>query len=298
MNLEHLLPPVQEIAMLSSEERINRLCSDYWIGYGGAEDAIKRLENLFLRPKRVRMPNLLIIGPTNNGKTMILEKFRRQHLPYESENQEHEIIPVLLVQMPSDPTIQRFYSAIIRATGAPNINYVSIVRYEAIAIKLLQTVQTKVLIIDELHNILSGNTNKQREFLNILRFIGNQLQLSIVGSGTREAYLAIRSDDQLENRFEPLILPLWKDDPEFGRLLGSFQKVLPLRQPSNLLDADIRTMILTRSEGTIGEISTLLIQAACEAISSGKEYIDQAIIEQTDYRSPTERRRKYESILY
>ena len=298
MNLEHLLPPVQEIAMLSSEERINRLCSDYWIGYGGAEDAIKRLENLFLRPKRVRMPNLLIIGPTNNGKTMILEKFRRQHLPYESENHDHKIIPVLLVQMPSDPTIQRFYSSIIRATGAPYINYVSTVRYEAIAITLLQNIQTKVLIIDELHNILSGNTNKQREFLNILRFIGNQLQLSIVGSGTREAYLAIRSDDQLENRFEPLILPLWKDDPEFGRLLGSFQKVLPLRQPSNLLDADIRTMILTRSEGTIGEISTLLIQAACEAISSGKEYIDQAIIEQTDYRSPTERRRKYESILY
>jgi hypothetical protein len=59
-----------------------------------------------------------------------------------------------------------------------------------------------------------------------------------------------------------------------------------------------QNLILTRSEGTIGEISTLLIQAACEAISSGKEYIGQAIIEQTDYRSPTERRKKYESILY
>ncbi len=25
------------------------------------------------------MPNLLLIGPTNNGKTMIIEKFRRAH---------------------------------------------------------------------------------------------------------------------------------------------------------------------------------------------------------------------------
>ncbi|MBB2940489.1 putative ATPase with chaperone activity [Actinoplanes lutulentus] len=25
------------------------------------------------------MPNLLLIGPTNNGKSMIVEKFRRTH---------------------------------------------------------------------------------------------------------------------------------------------------------------------------------------------------------------------------
>jgi GTPase SAR1 family protein len=25
------------------------------------------------------MPNLLLVGPSNNGKTMIVEKFRREH---------------------------------------------------------------------------------------------------------------------------------------------------------------------------------------------------------------------------
>ncbi len=82
------------------------------------------------------------------------------------------------------------------------------------------------------------------------------------------------------------------------RLLASFQSVLPLRNPSDLLDNNIRALILTRSEGTIGEIASLLTKATCAAIRSGKEYIDQEILEQTDYRSPTERRRLYENLLY
>lgn len=298
MDLNHLLPSVHAVTALSPEERITKLQSDYWIGYGHAEQALNRLEDLFSCPKRIRMPNMLIIGPTNNGKTMIVEKFRRRHLPYESEKGDHEIIPVLMVQMPSDPTIQRFYSAVIYALGSPISSYSSTVRNEIMALKLLRSTQTKVLIIDELHNILAGGPYKQREFLNLLRFLGNELHLSIVGVGIKDAYLAIRSDDQLENRFEPLILPLWKNDHEFMRLLTSFQSVLPLQKPSDLLDPDIRTLILTRSEGTIGEISSLLTKATCAAIHSGKEYIDLKILEQTDYRSPTERRRLYESILY
>lgn len=176
--------------------------------------------------------------------------------------------------------------------------YPSTDRSEIIALKLLRVTQTKIIIIDEIHNILAGNTRKQREFLNILRFLGNELQLSIVGVGIKDAYLAIRSDDQLENRFEPLVLPLWNNDHEFMRLLASFQSVLPLKKPSDLLGSDVRALILTRSEGTIGEIASLLIKAACLAIRSGKECIDHKILKQTEYRSPTERRRLYESILY
>ena len=45
------------------------------------------------------------------------------------------------------------------------------------------------------------------------------MKIPIVGVGIKDAYLAIRSDDQLENRFEPFILPLWKNDNEFSKLL-------------------------------------------------------------------------------
>ena len=296
--MEHLLQNIRDIALLPAEERIVRIKKEYWIGYNRAELALNKLEELFNYPKKLRMKNMLIIGHSNNGKTMIVEKFRRSHLPYESEDGEHEIIPVLMIQMPSNPSVQRFYAAIARALDSPISHYQSAVRYEAIVLNILKTTQTKILIIDELHNILAGNNTQQREFLNIIRFLGNELQISIVGVGIKDAYLAIRSDDQLENRFDPFILPVWKNDSEFIRLLSSFIKILPLQKLSPLLDSNISTMILERSEGTIGEISSLLTQAACEAIKSGKEYIDLETIEQISYLSPTERKKLYESMVY
>ena len=51
------------------------------------------------------MPNLLLTGPTNNGKSMIIEKFRRRHQPV--SHQDREEIPVLVVQMPSEPSVVR-----------------------------------------------------------------------------------------------------------------------------------------------------------------------------------------------
>jgi hypothetical protein len=69
----------------------------------------------------------------------------------------------------------------------------------------------------------------RREFLNLIRFLGNKLRIPLVGVGTREAYLAIRSDDQLENRFEPFPLPLWQPGAEARSLLASFAASFPLR---------------------------------------------------------------------
>ena len=55
-------------------------------------------------------------------------------------------------------------------------------------------------MIDELHNVLGGRGDSPHEFLNLLRFLGNEVRIPLTGAGTRDAYLAIRSDPQLENR--------------------------------------------------------------------------------------------------
>ncbi len=294
--MDHLLPNICEIALLPIEQRIAKLRSDYWIEYTRAQEALHRMEELLNHPQKIRMPNMLLISPTNNGKSMIVEKFRRKHLPYTSANQDHEVIPVLTVQMPSNPSVRRFYSTMLDALGAP-INYSTTAQYESIAIKLMKATEVKILIVDELHNLLAGNNNVQREFLNVLRFIGNTMKIPIVGVGIKDAYLAIRSDDQLENRFEPFILPLWQNNNEFSKLLKSITMVLPLQKPSSLLDPEVRSIILSRSEGIIGEIMTLITRAACEAIISGQEFIDRSTLEKTKYNSPSERRRLYESMI-
>ncbi len=62
----------------------------------------------------------------------------------------------------------------------------------------------------------------------------NELRIPIVGVGTRDADLAIRSDDQLENRFEPIPIPRWKEGDDLLSLLASFEAVLPLRRRSEI----------------------------------------------------------------
>jgi hypothetical protein len=115
--------------------------------------------------------------------------------------------------------------------------------------------------------------------------------------GTKDAYLAIRSDDQLENRFEPMLLPVWEEGDDFLSLLASFAAVLPLRRPSVIATEETARYILSRTEGTIGEIAKLLSAAAVAAINSGEESINQKTLGLAAYQSPTERRRAFERML-
>lgn len=294
-DLSHLIPSMQKIAMLPSIERVQRIRADRWIGYPKAIAAIEKLEALLNWPSKQRMPNLLIVGPTNNGKSMIIEKFRRTHPPITEHDSEK--IPVVSVQMPSEPSIKRFYSALLIAIGAPIRPRQQLAELEQQTLRLLRAVKVQMLVIDELHNIMAGAGSSQREFLNLLRFLGNELRIPMVGIGTKEAYLAIRSDDQLENRFEPMVLPVWQEGKELESLLASFVAILPLRRPSLIANSDMARYLLARTEGTIGELAQLLMCAAIAAIESGEESINSRTLSLADYEGPTERRRAFEREL-
>lgn len=296
-DLSHLTPAVQELAKLSSDERIRYVRGDRWIGYTRASAALQRLEELFAWPTKQRMPNLLIIGPTNNGKSMIIEKFRRQHNGEAKGTRAHEVIPVVVVQTPSEPSVARFYAMLLAGMGAPMRRQAKLAELEQASLQTLRAVRVRVLVIDELHNVLGGKADVQRQFLNLIRFLGNELRIPIVGVGTREAYVAIRSDDQLENRFEPMHLPIWKEGEELLTLLSSFCSLLPLKNQSSIATEEVSRYILKRTEGTIGEIAKLLTAAAVVAVETGEEAINQKTLELADYQSPSERRETFERVL-
>ena len=294
-DLSHLHESTRRVARLPAAERLAHARADRWIGYTRAVQAVARLEELLAWPGKQRMPNLLLIGPTNNGKSMIVEKFRRSHPP--GSRPDREEIPVLAVQMPSDPQVSRFYTVLLTALGAPLRPGQRIAELEQLALRLMRAAGVRMLVIDELHNVLAGRGDVRREFLNLLRFLGNELKIPLVGVGTRDAYLAIRSDDQLENRFAPFVLPRWQPDAEASALLASFATAFPLRRPSSLATPEMTEYLLTRSEGTIGELAALLTEAAVAAIESGEEAINQRTLLMADYAGPTERRRLFEREL-
>jgi hypothetical protein len=296
LDLSHLHPDARAAARLPDSERVQCARADRWIGYTRATEALEQLEALFTWPSRQRMPNLLLTGPTNNGKSMVIEKFRRAHPPVSHPDREE--IPVLAVQMPSDPSVSRFYTALLAATGAPVTGRQQrLADLEQVTLRVLRAAGVKVLVIDELHNVLGGRGDRRREFLNLLRFLGNELRIPLVGAGTRDAYLAIRSDAQLENRFAPFTLPRWEPGPDACSLLASFAASFPLRRPSHIANPDMAAYLLTRSEGTIGELAALLTDAAVAAIESGEEAITQRTLLLARYAGPAERRRMFEREL-
>lgn len=289
----HLHSATRALADESAQVRIRRIRTDRWITYARAESILAMMEDLLAFPKRTRMPNLLLVGPTNNGKSMIVEKFRRIHLPVEASAVEEGIaqIPVLKVQMPSGPDERRFFGAILEALAFPYTPSDSVARRQDSAVRLMRSTGVNLIIIDEVQNLLSGTQMQQRRMLNVLRWLGNELQIPLVGAGTAEALRAIQSDDQLANRFEPTGLPPWKDNPQYRQLLSTLEAVLPLRRPSHLAGSTLAVRILSEAEGILGEVVSIVTRAAVRAVTSGTESITLKTIEESGYISPSRRRR-------
>jgi type II secretory pathway predicted ATPase ExeA len=282
---------------ITNDERIEYILSDRWIGYPRAKAILQTMEELMHHPRTYRMPNMLLVAPTNNGKTILLQKFFDAYKPVITPETQQTVIHVLYVQAPPIPNEKAFYCNILSALNAPYTPNTTGAMLQYQVIRILRKVQTKVLIIDEIHHILAGSYLSQRAFLNLIKYLSNELQIVIIGSGIRDAFSAINTDKQLANRFEPAVLPTWKPDGEYFRLLSSFEAMFPLHQKSNLTKEEIAIKILSMSGGTIGEISMILKKAAVLAIKTGKEMIDLSLLTKINYIGPAHRQRQYESML-
>jgi hypothetical protein len=286
----HLSSSAAVALSLTDAERIERIRSARWIGYTRARQILDQLEALLAHPKTHRMPNLLLVGDTNNGKTMIVSRFHAQHPEAEKPRGEGMALPVLLMQAPPVPEESRFYNAILDKVRAPYRPGDRIDSKQFQAIRILSRLETRMLIIDEIHHILAGTMHKQRQFLNTIKYLGNELQVPIVGVGTEDAFHAVQSDPQLANRFEPTLLPRWKMGTEYLKLLASFERMLPLKEVSALTEQSLALKILSMSEGVIGEISALLVRAAVRAVDRRSERIDAKLLDTLGWTAPSERK--------
>ena len=257
----------------SNESRIRNLHESTWIGYGRAIEIRNTLEQLLVHPTKHRMPNLAIIGETNNGKTMLLKNFLRRHAPNPDPTIDRVVLPVLMIQTPPDPDETRLYGALLQRLQAYGASREPADAKLRRLQKILQDLQTKMIILDEFQHALAGTPIRQRKFLNGLKYLGNELEIPIVVSGTPDGLNALQTDQQIANRFEPVFLPKWRYGDEFLRLLVSIEKILMLNEVSALAAEELSMKILEESEGTIGEIMRLIRSLAEQAIRTGKEKI-------------------------
>jgi hypothetical protein len=257
---------------------------DRWIDYPRATQALEQLERLFGTPRRERMPCLLLHGDSNIGKTQITAKFQRRHPDEFDERRGVEMRPIIAMQMPPTPDQHRFYSSLLFELGAPHNAAASLAVLERLARDLLRRMAPCMLIVDEVHNLLAGTYREQRASLNLLKFLANDLRASMVLVGTRDAVIALQTDSQMVSRFTPFEVPRWRESEAFRRLLAAFERVLPLRRPSDLAQREIVQYVLAASGGLTGEVSRILNAAAELAIRSGDECIN---LQHLEHVAPT-----------
>ncbi len=192
--------------------------------------------------------------------------------------------PVVMALMAEDPSEEAFYVQVLKAVGAP-LNLPgrrNRLATRETAFRILREVGTRMLMIDEINSVLVGSARQQRYFLQLLRFLSNELQVAIVCAGVPEARFAVLSDPQLRSRMADVVLEPWTSGPELQTFVTVLVQGLPLRQPSPVQGAALCRLLVERSGGITLSICRALERAGATAIRTGRERIDLASLDDAD----------------
>jgi len=275
----HLTPLAAALLHEPPERRIRAILGERWVLYPRAKQALGVLNRLVALPRTTRMPSIAIYGDSGMGKTMLMERFCSDHPARFDPEAGVERTPVLALQMAGKPGERRLYVQLLAALGLPPPgSRASVVDLEQLALRLMRAIGVQVLVIDEVHNILAGSQREQRVVLNTLRYLSNELKLSLVCFGVAEAREAISGDVQLARRFDEFSLKRWSADAEFEALVGSILRNLPLREPSALSARSLRRLLQV-ADGLTSRAFRALNELAVEAIASGREQITDEAVE-------------------
>lgn len=267
----HLAPEVAQMLQAPPPERIEFCREDRWVAYPVARDAVSRLDDLLSHPRSLRMPNLLIVARSGNGKSSILEHFTNRH-EASVDAGGYPTVPVLLVEVPPDPTVSSFCSAILWKLNDAHREKDSTAMKLRQVKSILRHLHVRMLVLDEFNNIAEAG-RETRALLSTVRSLANDLKIVICAAGTQSAVNALNQDPQLKSRFEPFGLPAWKLDRSYLGFLASYEKLLPLAKPSGLAGKELAPLLKSLCGEAIGETVKLLKMAAAHAIRTGDERI-------------------------
>ncbi len=270
----HLPQDMRPVAALDAEARVAHIRAERWVQHAAADRVLGYLQEAFTQPRRERMENILLIGESGMGKTMLIRKFERQTTPGFDDGAGVQQLPVIVMLMPPQPTEAAFFTQLLKAMNAPSASHFTrgFPAREA-ALRLLRQLGTRVVVIDELNSVLSGTPRQQRVFLQLLRFLSNELRLAFVGVGVPEARHALLSDSQLRSRFTDVELPPWALGDDLKDFVTRLTWSLPLRKPSPVDSPKLRRLLVDRTGGITLGLCKVLERAAIKAIQDGTERI-------------------------
>lgn len=280
----HLLPQVAQMLQAPDHERIEFCRQDRWVAYPAARLAIERLDDLHDHPRSLRMPNVIIVARSGNGKSSILEAFLNRH-PVTVDTQGDPVTPIARVEVPPSPTVSSLCTEILWSMGVGHREKDSADIKRRQVMSILRYNRVRMLLVDEFNNIAEAG-REARDILALIRNLSNDLKIVIGAAGTQAAINAMNQDPQLKSRFQPVPIPAWKLDKSYLQFLAAYERLLPLAKPSGLATEALAPTIHAMCGEAIGETVKFLKEASAQAIRSGEECITPDLVKAVQWTAP------------
>lgn len=143
----------------------------------------------------------------------------------------------------------------------------------------LRARRVRLLIIDEMQTILDQRGPVVRVMINTLKYLSNELRISIAGFGSGEALGLIKADDHLAARFTVVELPSWTARENWLReVVAERIALFPLRFATDI-DKRLLNTVRRETAGRVGDYFDFLEETALLAIDTGIEKITPELFE-------------------
>ncbi|WP_312340786.1 MULTISPECIES: TniB family NTP-binding protein [Gammaproteobacteria] len=277
VNFDHVDPKFREHLFLNDRERISKIYRDCWVNYPQVVAIRAGVRAIYEMPPKTQAQCMLICGRPGMGKTSLFKKIESD---MESLRKRHiDSYGCIAFSLSPDPNLHGFEDSISEALGVPIGKIRNGLVPEAFC-RLAHLRRMRLVLIDEVHNLLNAGRIDQRKNLAFLRALSSPpMSLSIIAFGVDDALHAISSDEQLERRFQLCDLPPWKENESFRSFLAAYEHALPLKKPSELGKQENVRYLLGATGGITDAIVKRITRGAVWAIVEGKEAIDHYCLE-------------------
>ena len=288
------ISPSQEFKIKESKKGIRTIVHQAF------QEVLDKMRLSVETANRPKPEGLLIIGDSDSGKSTLLRYFRgllekelimhyKQGVNFpEGEEQpleQNAVKPAFLFSIPSRATVIGVLERALSDNGVPLDRRLTLSQLEDTFYERLRELRTRVILIDEFHDIGGIGYKEQNLILKVLKEMTNNLSIPIIAAGTRAALPILQSDEQIWTRLEAIHLKRFDIDRYFRDFLIAYEQEagFNLKNRMALNDKKFIGYLHGRTNGLAGQVTQLLGKAYELAIREGIDEITQELLEQVKF---------------
>ncbi|EHP5029872.1 TniB family NTP-binding protein [Vibrio cholerae] len=223
--------------------------------------------------------NIICVGQSGTGKSTLKEKMRFS-FP-EVETCEKKIIPILVVDTPSVPTVKNIAEEMLIQLGDPRFNKGSAIEKTNRILNYLDKCEVQMVIFDELqHFVDQGKRRTPLEVSDWLKTVIDKAGVSTVLMGLERSEAILEVNEQLRRRFSrrvdipPFSIRTKESRATFLGVIRVLDEKVDLPVRINLQDKELILSLFFASNGIIDYLVKLFIGAYEQAIKLDYDKLD------------------------